>query len=73
MESTQRRCPVTGCERIPEPGWTMCRSHVDAWLDRALTADTLAAMRKEWGGELPRYTPESGVDELEMRAMDGDR
>jgi hypothetical protein len=29
-----RKCAVDGCERVPEPGWARCRSHVEQWLDR---------------------------------------
>ena len=65
------RC-VPGCERIPDPGWSRCRAHVEEWLDRVLLPETRAAMRAE-RYELPRWTPERGADELELRAMDGDR
>ena len=65
-------CPVAGCERIPDPGWAMCRAHVEEWLDRALLPATRAATKAE-GYELPRWTPEPGIDELELRAMDGNR
>ena len=66
------KCPVAGCERIPEPGWARCRAHVEEWLDRVLLPETRAAT-KAAGYELPRWTPERGVDEHELRAMDDDR
>ena len=75
------RCPVAGCERIPEPGWARCRAHVEEWLDRVLLPDTRAATKAQ-GYELPRYeapraprTAQDGRewDELELRAAYGDR
>ena len=66
------KCAVAGCERIPEPGWSRCRAHVEEWLDRVLLPDTRAATKAQ-GYELPRYEPGPDVDELELRAMDGNR
>ena len=48
------RCAVAGCERIPEPGWSRCRAHVEEWLDRVLLPETRAATKAQ-GYELPRY------------------
>jgi hypothetical protein len=64
MESTQRRCPVEGCERRPQPGWTRCEQHAEEWLThifRSAVPDRPA--------ELPRYS----IPENELRALHGDR
>lgn len=74
-----KACPVAGCERIPEPGWSRCRAHVEEWLDRVLLPDTRAAT-KAAGYERPCYEAPQGTaqdgrewDELELRAAYGDR
>ena len=73
------RCPVAGCERIPEPGWARCRAHVEELLFLAFRE---RAATKAEGYELPRYeatqaprTAQDGRewDELELRAAYGDR
>ena len=66
MESTQRRCPEKGCERRPQPGWTRCEQHSEEWLTRVFA--NAVPHRPE---ELPRYSPK--IDELELRALAGDR
>ena len=66
MESTQRRCPVEGCERKAEFGWARCREHNEEWLFRVFRS--AVPDRPE---ELPRYSPK--IDELELRALAGDR
>ena len=66
MKSTQRLCPVEGCERKPEFGWARCREHNEEWLFRVFRS--AVPDRPE---ELPRYSPK--IDELELRALAGDR
>ena len=66
MESTQRRCPEKDCERRPQPGWTRCEQHSEEWLTRVFA--NAVPDRHE---ELPRYAPK--IDELEARALDGNR
>ena len=49
-------CPVAGCERIPDPGWAMCRAHVEEWLFLAFREPVPAKP-----AELPRYVPDIRV------------
>ena len=67
MESTQRRCAEKGCERHPQPGWTRCEAHVEEWVTRLFAV--AVPHRPE---EFPRYVP-TKADELELRALAGDR
>ena len=65
MESTQRRCAVTGCERRPQPDWTRCETHAEEWLTHVFRSAV-----PDRPAELPRYTATS---ESEMRVLDGNR
>jgi hypothetical protein len=65
MESTQRRCHVAGCERKPEFSWARCREHNEEWL--------LATFRPYVELRDPANRPEPKIDELELRALYGDR
>ncbi len=49
-------CAVAGCERIPEPGWSRCRAHVEEWLFLAFREPVPAKP-----AELPRYVPDIRV------------
>ena len=66
-QSTQRRCPEKGCERRPQPGWTRCEQHSEEWLTRVF-----AVAVPDRPAELPRYVAPK-IDELELRALHGDR
>ena len=67
MESTQRRCPVEGCERKPEFGWARCREHNEEWLFRVFRS----AVPDREPSQRAYYSPT--ISESESRVLDGNR